>query len=61
MIITITLILTVLVAFNFFLLAFSCNKTTKKTTIEKPNIINPVKAETPTKRLATSQLAPTGS
>lgn len=61
MIITITLTLSALVALNFLLLVFSCNKTSQKAIIEKPAIMKAIKAEKPTKQLATNQLAPTGS
>lgn len=60
MIMTITLILSFLVIINFLLLLFSCNKTTKKSTIERPKIIKQ-KTEVATKQLAHNQLAPTGS
>lgn len=63
MILTITLILAFLVAVNFLLLVFSCNKTSKKEENIKPRII---RAEKPTPKLVSSQsqltrLAPTGS
>ncbi len=61
MIITITLILSSLVALNFLLLIFSCNKTTKKVTTENKVIFKPTKLQKPTKQLTSSQLAPTGS
>ncbi len=61
MIITITLILSSLVALNFLLLIFSCNKTTKKVTAENKVIFKPTKLQKPTKQLTSSQLAPTGS
>ena len=57
MIWTITLILTVLVAINFLLLFFSCNKTTKKETVKQPKNVQ----ESSTKQSASSRLAPTGS
>lgn len=38
MIMTITLTITLLVVLNFLLLAFSCNKTTKKQSIENETI-----------------------
>lgn len=60
MILKITLILASLVALNFLLLIFSCNKTTKKQA--KPKQLKPVvskKAET--NQLPERQLAPTGS
>ncbi len=58
MLTTITFILVFLVAINFLLLIFSCNKTTKRVnedrqpTLVKPQITN---------ESHTSQLAPTGS
>lgn len=58
MILTITLVLSILVAINFLLLAFSCNKTTKKIVTEEKAIIKPIKT---TKEVPSSQLAPTGS
>ena len=61
MLITITLVLSILVVINFLLLIFSCNKSSKKLTSEKPVIIKSVKVQKPTKQLATSQLAATGS
>lgn len=61
MIITITLLLSFLVALNFILLVFSCNKTTKKVSPQKPTIIKVAKPQTQTKRLTTRRLAPTGS
>ena len=61
MVLTITLILSFLVAVNFLLLIFSCNKTTKRAVNTKPHV---VKEKTPTlisNQLASAQLAPTGS
>ena len=63
MIITITLILSFLVAVNFLLLIFSCNKTSKKVENKKPRVI---RAKKPTSTLVSNQLqsgqrAPTGS
>lgn len=63
MILTITLILSFLVAINFLLLIFSCNKTSKKTESTKPRIIRTDKP-TPTivsNQLPAGQLAATGS
>ncbi len=61
----ITLTLSFLVALNFLLLIFSCNKTTKSNPIEKPTILKPSKiskTSIPTKKISSSpQLAPTGS
>ena len=61
MIITITLIISSLVALNFLLLMFSCNKTTKRMPAEKPVVLKTIKAQKPTKILTTSPLAATGS
>ena len=69
MIMIITLTLSFLVALNFLLLIFSCNKTTKKTTTESPVVYKTaeltktpeIKTTISTKQIATSQLAPTGS
>ena len=63
MVLTITLILFFLVALNFLLLIFSCNKTSKKTEGKKPRIIRTEKP-TPTlvsNQLPAGQLAATGS
>jgi hypothetical protein len=61
MLITITLILSFLVAFNFILLIFSCNKTTKKIQNKEPRIIRNQKPTIATTQLQTHQLAATGS
>jgi hypothetical protein len=62
MIITITLILSFLVALNFLLLIFSCNRHSKvKKLSEKGILSKPKEISVPTKELATAQLAPTGS
>lgn len=63
MLLTITLILSFLVAINFLLLIFSSNKSTKKVENKKPRII---RVEKPTStlvsnQLQTGQLAATGS
>lgn len=62
MIYTITIVVSLLVALNFVLLKFSCNKTTKKVTIRQDQAIK-FKSEKkiPTKKSAAVQLAPTGS
>ncbi len=63
MILTITLILSFLVAVNFLLLIFSCNKTSKKVETKKQRVIR-VQKPTPTlvsNQLSTGQLAATGS
>jgi len=63
MILTITLILSFLVAVNFLLLIFSCNKTSKKVETKKQHVIR-VQKPTPTlvsNQLSTGQLAATGS
>jgi len=64
MIITFTIILSSLVALNFLLLIFSCNRTTKRSTSDSQIVIAPNRAriEKPTKKLtAATHLAPTGS
>lgn len=67
MIMIITLTLSFLVALNFFLLIFSCNKTSKKETTETPQIIeNMITKRVETRKVMTTQLpsaqlAPTGS
>ncbi len=63
MILTITLILSFLVAVNFLLLIFSCNKTSKNTIVKKPRIIKTQK-HSPTlvsSQLQARPLAATGS
>tara|TARA_Y100000589_G_C27021665_1_gene575184 strand:+ start:749 stop:940 length:192 start_codon:yes stop_codon:yes gene_type:complete len=63
MLLTITLILSFLVAINFLLLMFSCNKSSKKVENKKPHIIR-TERPTPTlvsNQLPTGQLAATGS
>ena len=63
MLLTITLILSFLVAINFLLLKFSSNKSTKKIENEKPRILR-VEKPTPTlvsNQLQTGRLAATGS
>lgn len=59
MIMTITLIVASLVVLNFLLLAFSCNRTAKKKSIENEAIkrVPAVAAN----QLESHQLAPTGS
>ena len=64
MILTITLILAALVAINFLLLIFSCNKTDKK--IVDDRLPRAIQKEVKTPKVITSQLkspelAPTGS
>lgn len=64
MILTITLILSFLVAVNFLLLIFSCNKTTKKVEKNRPRVIRtqrPTTTTLATNQLQTRQLAATGS
>ncbi len=69
MILTVTIILSALVALNFLLLFISCNKTQKsaETTVRTPLVLSKLKTDkltlksNPTKQLTTSQLAPTGS
>lgn len=61
MIMTITFIISFLVALNFVLLFTSCNKTPKYKTSKKPSIIKNQNTQVATKQLESSQLAPTGS
>jgi hypothetical protein len=67
MIMIITLTLSFLVALNFLLLIFSCNKTTKRISNETPsiykttNVIKVSKPDVSTKQIGRTQLAPTGS
>lgn len=63
MILTITLILSFLVAVNFLLLIFSCNKTSKLVESKKPRVIRTQKPTTTlvSSQLQTRQLAATGS
>lgn len=62
MIMIITLTLSFLVALNFFLLIFSCNKTTKRKPSEIPLKFNGSKSSVRTKNIPTqTHLAPTGS
>ncbi len=60
MIITVILIVASLVALNFFLLIFSCNKTTKKEVITNVKPIQQRPALV-TNQYDAHQLAPTGS
>ena len=53
MILTITLILSFLVAINFLLLKFSCNKTSKKKENKQSHVI---RTEKPTPTLVSNQL-----
>jgi hypothetical protein len=63
MIMIITLTLSFLVALNFFLLIFSCNKTSKREITDKSQVIeNIITRKKPvTSQLPSNQLAPTGS
>ncbi len=67
MIMIITLTLSFLVALNFILLFFSCNKTSKKETTDSPQVIENmiskkiVSRKVVTNQLPSTQLAPTGS
>ena len=58
MILTITIILFILVGFNFLLLFFSCNKTTKR---EKPNPKVEISKDSHAIKPVQNRLAPTGS
>lgn len=59
MITMITIILGILVAINFLLLKFSCNKTNKTKSVEKPVIIR--NTTTVATESSVGRLAPTGS
>ena len=59
MLLIISFSLIFLVAINFILLAFSCNKTTKRLKVLDKN--KRIVSVRPTKQEALSQLAPTGS
>ena len=61
MIVTIILILSFLVAFNFLLLIFSCNKTTRKVEHKAPKVIRTKSPTLVSSQLDTRQLSPTGS
>ncbi|RKE95406.1 hypothetical protein BXY80_1593 [Ichthyenterobacterium magnum] len=61
MILTITLIISFLIVVNFLLLIFSCNKSTRKSTNQTPQIVKKKQPKVVTNQLASSQLAPTGS
>lgn len=60
MIFMITIVLSFLVALNFILLRFSCNKTTKRQSSAKPFVVKK-HTTTITTQPASSQLAATGS
>ena len=61
MLLTIILTLTGLVIFNFFLLFFSCNKTTKKE-VDNSAVASPSKSsKVISSQSVAEQLAPTGS
>lgn len=59
MIINITLIIAILVAINFLLLKFSCNKTVRKNKTSKTPVI--LRPELNVKTISPQHLAPTGS
>lgn len=61
MLLTITLVLTLLVGFNFFLLFFSCNKTNKKSVVKPSKVMLPKNQVTETSQSLDKRLAPTGS
>lgn len=61
MILTITLVVTFLVALNFILLFTSCNKTPKTNTPKKSYVVKNDNTMIVTKKLVSDQLAPTGS
>ena len=58
---TIILILSFLVALNFLLLIFSCNKTTKNVAHNSPKVIRNERPTLVANQLETRQLAATGS
>lgn len=57
----ITIILSILVAINFFLLRFSCNKVTERQSFSKPFVVRKQEQSTITTTQTPAQLAPTGS
>ncbi len=62
MIMIILLTLSFLIALNFFLLIFSCNKTSKKETTERNQVLEKIITRNiVTKQLPPPQLAATGS
>jgi len=61
MILTIILILSFLVAFNFILLIFSCNKTPKIIKSNEPYVIRNERPTAAPTQLPSHQLAATGS
>lgn len=62
MILTVIFVLTFLVALNFILLVFSCNKTVKKEKISKSKALHSTSNTIPaSKKLPPHPLAPTGS
>jgi hypothetical protein len=60
MFLSITLIISGLIAINFLLLIFSCNKTTKKPVTQKTENIRVISPERISER-SLRELAPTGS
>lgn len=61
MVLTITLILTLLVGLNFFLLFFSCNKTSRKNVVKPPKVLVCKNQVIESNQLLEDHLAPTGS
>lgn len=61
MALTIILVLSALVALNFLLLIFSCNKTPKKSVSNPPKVLLTEKRITIANQSFDDQLAPTGS
>jgi ABC-type Zn uptake system ZnuABC Zn-binding protein ZnuA len=66
MIMIIILTLSFLVALNFFLLIFSCNKSSQKESTDRPHVLEKifpqkVVVSKVTTQLPSAQLAPTGS
>ena len=60
MLTTITIIFSVLIAVNFMLLKFSCNKTVQRKSIDRPFVVIK-KGTITTTQQRSRQLAPTGS
>lgn len=61
MLFMITILLAILVAVNFLLLRFSCNKSSQKESYSKPFVVRKQHQPSITTSPASTQLAPTGS
>lgn len=61
MIFMITIVLSILVAVNFILLKFSCNKSSEREHYSKPFVVRKQHQPSITTAQAPTQLAPTGS